>query len=389
MLFKKHDNITEFVPTFLKEDRSALRKIHDVISRAKNHIYIVYPWITLGEEFIIPFENALSVNEDIEIYLITKLEKDDVFRRLHQLEDVERWKDIFGKNMSIKYNNNIHAKMIIADDKEMIVGSSNLTGSGLGSSREYEGKPQIEANIYTNDNHALKNAVSFFVKLWSHSTSNEYKNDEYVLSCKSYQLSGIYQRFKKDFDNIVKKEDIQFSTDGTVRFKGILGYLDDDKAYILGKERKDIAIKFIGNNDELKSSKIGGEVEISGKLSKLDGFKEFTLRGFSPIKREISINNLKSGLSQLKIDAEIIEIVNTLELETKYGNKTLTLVNIKDETGSVVLELWDNIVPEERIKSGTKLEIKNAYTKVFNGEIRLGLQKHDGEIKLIDNKSDN
>lgn len=56
MLFKKHEKITEFVPTFLKEDRSALRKIHEMISSARNHIYIVYPWITLGEEFIIPLK---------------------------------------------------------------------------------------------------------------------------------------------------------------------------------------------------------------------------------------------------------------------------------------------------------------------------------------------
>lgn len=383
MLFKKHDKVTEFVPTFLKEDRSALRKIHEIISRARNHIYIVYPWITLGEEFIIPFENALSVNDDIEIYLITKLEREDVFRRLHQLEDVERWKTIFKENMSIKYNNNIHAKMIIADDKEMIVGSSNLTGSGLGSSREYEGYPQIEANVYTNDHEALKGAIGFFVKLWSHPTSNKYINDEYVLSCKSYGLSGIYQRFRKDFENIVRKEDMKFSSNGTVKFKGILGYQDKDKAYIMGKERKDIAVKFIGNDNNLKSSKIGDEIEVSGKLGKLDGFNEFTLRGFSSINREISISDLKSGLSQLKINAEIIEIENTLELETKHGSKTLTLVSIKDDTGSVVLELWDNIVPKSEIKGGTGLKLKNAYTKVFNGEIRLGLQKHDGEIKLI------
>jgi len=384
MLFKKHEKTTEFLQTFLKKDRSALRKIHEMISRARNHIYIVYPWITLGEEFILPFENALSVNDDIEMYLITKLEKEDVFRNLHHLEDVERWKNIFGSNMTIKYNNNIHAKMIIVDDKEMIVGSSNLTGSGLGSSREYEGKPQIEANIYTNDPNALQEGVKFFIKLWSHQTSNKYENSEYILSCKSYNFSGKYQRFKKDFDNIVRKEGISISYDGTMEFKGVLSYLDNDKAYISGKKRKDVAVKFIGGNDALKSSKVGDIVQVSGKMGKLDGFKEFTLRGVSPIKREISIGDLKSGLSQLQVNAEVIEIENVLELETKYGNKTLTLVNIRDNTGSVILELWDKIVSAEKIKEGMKLELKNAYTKVYNGEIRLGLQKNDGEIKLID-----
>ena len=384
MLFKKRESTTEFVPTFLKEDRSALRKIHEMISRAKNHIHIIYPWITLGEEFVIPFENALASNENVEVYLITKLEREDVFRRLHQLDDIEKWKNIFGDNISIKYNNSIHAKMIIVDDKEMIVGSSNLTGSGLGSTREYEGRPQIEANIYTNDNKAVKDAVGFFVRLWSHKTSNDYMDNEYVLSCKSYHLSGLFQKHKKDFKKLVKEEGITISDNGIVKFNGILGYFDDNKSYILGKTRKDIAIKFIGSNETLKSSKIGDEVEISGKLGKLDGFNEFILKGFSPINREIKIRNLRSGLSKIKISGKITSIEDTIEMETKYGKKILTLVNIKDQTGDIVLELWDNIIPEERIKEGIEFEIINAYTKVYDGELRLGLQKHDGKIKLLD-----
>lgn len=383
MLFKKRETITEFVPTFLKEDRSALRKIHEIISRARNHIYIIYPWITLGEEFVIPFENALSDNKDVEVYLITKLEKEDVFRRLHQLDDVEKWKNIFGDNISIKYNNNLHAKMIIVDDKEMIVGSSNLTGSGLGSSREYEGKPQVEANIYTNDKNAVEGGVSFFVKLWSHKTSKDYINNEYVLSCKSHHLMGIFQRYKKDFDKIVSQENVHVLEDGTVKFNGILGYLDNKKAYILGKTRKDVAVKILRNTERLNSSKIGDKVEILGKLGKTEGHGEFTVKEFSKVSEGININNLKMGLSQIKISGEIIGVEEIIEMETKYGTKILTLVKIKDNTGDVILELWDNIVPLERIKAGTRLEVVNGYTKVYEGELRLGLQKHDGRIILL------
>lgn len=383
MLFKKRETVTEFVPTFLKEDRSALRKIHEMISRAQNHVYIIYPWITLGEEFVIPFENALSSNEDVEVYLITKLEKEDVFRRLHQLDDVEKWKSIFGDNISIKYNNNLHAKMVIVDDKEMIVGSSNLTGSGLGSSRDYEGKPQVEANIYTNDPGAVENAVGFFVRLWSHNTSKKYIDNEYVLSCKSHHLSGIFQRYRKDFDKIVNQEKIQMKDDGTVKFNGILAYKDDNKAYVLGKTRKDIAVKVLGNNERLNSSKMGEEVEVSGKLGKIEGHGEFTIKEFSKINKDININNLKMGLSQIKIRGEVIGIEEIVEMETKYGTKILTLVKIKDNTGDVILELWDNIIPLEKIKSGTRLEIINGYTKIHEGELRLGLQKHDGKVILL------
>jgi hypothetical protein len=383
MLFKKRETVTEFVPTFLKEDRSALRKIHEMISHAQNHIYMTYPWITLGEEFVIPFENALSSNENVELYLITKLEKEDVFRRLHQLDDLEKWISIFGDNISIKYNNNIHSKMIIVDDKEMIVGSSNLTGSGLGSSRDYEGRPQVEANVYTNDRNAVDNGVSFFIKLWDHNTSKDYVDNEYVLSCKSHHLMGIFQRYKKDFDKIVNQEKVQVLEDGTVKFNGILGYLDDKKAYVLGKTRKDVAVKVLRNTGGLNSSKIGDEVEISGKLGKIEGHGEFTVKEFSKASRDIGINNLKMGLSQIKIKGEIISIEEIIEMETKYGTKILTLVKIKDNTGDVILELWDNVIPIERIKRGTRLEIINGYTKVYEGELRLGLQKHNGKITLL------
>ncbi len=383
MLFKKREPVTEFVPTFLKEDRSALRKIHEMISGAQNHIYIVYPWITLGEEFIIPFENALSNNKDVEVYLITKLEKEDVFRRLHQLDDVERWKNIFGDNISIKYNNNLHAKMIIVDDTEMIAGSSNLTGSGLGSSRDYEGKPQIEANIYTNDRKAVENGVGFFVRLWSHKTSNKYDDNEYVLSCKSYHLSGIYQRYRKDFDKIVNQEKMRVKDDGTLKFNGILGYLDSKKAYVLGKTRKDIAVKLLRDSRSLNSSKVGDEVEISGKFGRIEGHSEFTIKELSKGTDEFNINNLRLGLSKIRIKGEVVSIEEVIEMETKYGSKVLTLVKIKDDTGDITLELWDNIIPSGKLKDGIKLEITNGYTKVHEGELRLGLQKNDGKIKLL------
>lgn len=171
--------------------------------------------------------------------------------------------------------------------------------------------------------------------------------------------------------------------DGNVNFKGILGYLDDKKAYILGKTRKDIAVKFLRDSDSLNSSKIGDEVEISGKLGKMEGHSEFTIKESSRGTCEININNLRLGLSKIKIKGEVINIEEIIEMETKYGSKVLTLVKIKDDTGNVVLELWDNIIPLEKIKTGIKLEITNGYTKIHDGELRLGLQKNDGKIKLL------
>ncbi|SCG85331.1 phospholipase D-like domain-containing protein [Methanobacterium congolense] len=381
MLFQRDDYVTEFLPTFLKEDRSYLRKIHERISYAQNYIYIIYPWITLGEELVTAFENALSNNPNLEVYLITKLQREDVFRRIHQLDDVEQWKSIFGDRLFVKYNNHVHSKIIVIDDSEMILGSSNLTGSGLGSSRENEGHPQIEANLYTDDPSAVAGGSNFFADVWNHETSKEYAEDEYVLSCKSHNLSGIFQNYKGEFNKITKREDITFSNNGIVDFKGNLAFYDENKMYLLGNTRKDIAVKFIGDTENLTTSHIGEPLEVSGKLMDVKGCCEFTLMDPDLVDDNYAkISELKSDLARVNVIGMVSKLPR--EIKDESGRVYLVLIKLVDDTGSVTLELWDDNIPREKIKKGSIVEVINGFTKIYNGELRLGLRK-DGNIEII------
>ncbi len=386
MLFDNKNAVTEFYPTFLKEDRSFLRKINEMLSNAQSHIFIVCPWITLGEELVIPLENALTNNPDLELYLITKLLKEDVFNRIQQLDDIEKWMDILNGQMFVKYNNNIHSKMIIIDGNELIAGSSNLTGSGLGSSRDYEGIPQIESNIYTTDKQAVEEASEFFSKIWHHEGSKDYKNSKYVVSCKSYNLSGIFQKYKNDFWKIAKQEAIYVEND-EISFKGIIAYLDKNKVYITGKNRKDITISISNDGYTFKNKKIGDEVFIRGNIH-TDYLDEFQVTLNSSFKTKIKeqftskkskISNLKPGLKYISLNAVVTNINNPFKLETKYGAKYLTLIELQDESGKIVFELWED-TPKYQLKVGKDIEIINAYTKEYNGNIRMALQKN-GEIR--------
>lgn len=381
MLFQRDDYVTEFLPTFLKEDRSYLRKIHERISYAQNYIYIIYPWITLGEELVTAFENALSNNPNLEVYLITKLQREDVFRRIHQLDDVEQWKSIFGDRLFVKYNNHVHSKIIVIDDSEMILGSSNLTGSGLGSSRENEGHPQIEANLYTDDPSAVAGGSNFFADVWNHETSEEYAEDEYVLSCKSHNLSGIFQNYKGEFNKITKREDITFSNNGIVDFKGNLAFYDENKMYLLGNTRKDIAVKFIGDTENLTTSHIGEPLKVSGKLMEVKGCCEFTLMDPDLVDDNYAkISELKSDLARVNVIGMVSKLPR--EIKDESGRVYLVLIKLVDDTGSVTLELWDDNIPKEKIKKGSIVEVINGFTKIYNGELRLGLRK-DGNIEII------
>lgn len=377
MLFQKNSSI-EFLPTFLKEDRSFLRKLQEMISSAKKNIYMVYPWITLGEELVVAFENALS-DHDIELFLITKLEKEDVFYRRQQLDDIEQWKEVFEDKIMIKYNNSIHAKMIIVDEHEVLLGSSNLTGSGLGSSREFEGYPQIEANIYTNNPETVQECADFFSKIWYHEDSKDYIDDEYVLECKSCHLSGLYQRYSFIFDKIANEEEFTVKN-GLIDGYGVLGYMDEEKAYILGKNRKDIAMK-VEKPKNLKN-KIGDFIDISGKIVAKGGVSEFIIKD-PVLKEKKNIKDLKEGQDNINITAEVKTIQKYIELYTKHGKRLLTLLEVKDGTGSIILELWGDKT-NNKIQEGTKIRITNGYVKLYNGELRLSTPKNKGKIKILD-----
>lgn len=386
MLFNNKKAFTGFYPTFLKEDRSFLRKINEMISNAESHIYIVCPWITLGEELVIPLENALANNSNLELYLITKLLKEDVFNRIQQLDDIEKWLEVLDGRMKLKYNNQIHSKMIIVDDSEVIVGSSNLTGSGLGSSRNYEGVPQIESNIYTTDEKTVEEVSGFFGKIWHHESSKEYNNAKYVLSCKSYNLSGIYQNYEKDFKKICFEEKIKYNNHD-IEFKGTLCHLDKNNAYLIGKNRKDIAVKILNPDNKFKNNKIGDNIFVKGKIQKKHGISEFEINLYKSYKNKFKekspdkiskISNLKVGSKFININATVVNIDGPKMLDTKFGERYLTLMELQDDSGEIVFELWE-YNPEKLLKEGEDIEIINAYIKEYEGNLRMTLHKN-GEI---------
>lgn len=395
--------VTTFHPTFLKEDRSYLRQVHRVLSGAENTIYMIYPWIGLGEELVIPFENAVSNNPDLKLCLITRLLKVDVFRHLHQLEDVEQWKRIFKGNMSVKYNNNVHAKMIIVDNESLLVGSSNLTGTGLGSPRSYEGVPQIETNIYTTCADTVEDASKFFTKVWNHESSKPYSNtSKYVLSCKAHNLAGIFQHHTKDFKKLLKTEDLNLNADGTATFRGDLAFIDKNEAYILGTKRRDIAVRFKGSTTFLDSAELFERVEVSGEM-RCKNEMDFTLKDKKvrnknvlrkdkkstedkkPLRnKRIEIKDLETGLFNLTVSGRVSSSSDPIELKGSDGRdgRFLRLVVVEDGTGSVTLELWNNMARNTKIKKGSQIEINNGFTKTFKDELRLAIRK-DGKIKVL------
>jgi len=90
-------------------------------------------------------------------------------------------------------------------------------------------------------------------------------------------------------------------------------------------------------------------------------------------EERIKVGDIKPGLRRVNL---IVKIVNVGEPRTVTFRKDLSEHRVADalvgdKTGSVLLTLWDDNI--EKFSPGEVIEIKNGYTSLFRGSLRLNI----------------
>jgi len=134
---------------FLTSD-DIFSKIESIVENAEDNIKIVSAWFK---------GNALGkllekTDNNAEIYLVLRASE---FRDLSITDNrfFERLKD---RNVKIYVNNRLHAKFIVADDKEAVVGSANFTDRGLSPYKE----GNIEAAAYISEKEDIETLINYY-----------------------------------------------------------------------------------------------------------------------------------------------------------------------------------------------------------------------------------
>jgi replication factor A1 len=88
---------------------------------------------------------------------------------------------------------------------------------------------------------------------------------------------------------------------------------------------------------------------------------------------ETKVGSLGLDSRNVNVTAKIISISETKEIMSKMDNTPHRVADalIGDETGVVVLTLWDNNI--EQVKVDEVIAVKNGYVKTFKGSIRLNV----------------
>jgi replication factor A1 len=94
----------------------------------------------------------------------------------------------------------------------------------------------------------------------------------------------------------------------------------------------------------------------------------------------MKIKDIKVGMSNIHVEASVIDKSNSRSIQTKYGRREVADVLLEDDTGRIKASLWENQI--EKANVGDKVKISGAYVTEFRGELQLNIPKK-GSIETI------
>jgi hypothetical protein len=102
----------------------------------------------------------------------------------------------------------------------------------------------------------------------------------------------------------------------------------------------------------------------------------------NPAPSHLKIEALRVGMKKINVSAEVVEVAQPAKVHTQFrDNAVVSNAVVKDETGKVLLCLWDQQV--NTVHVGDCIEVKNAHVAMFKGEKQLRLGKH-GVINILE-----
>jgi phosphatidylserine/phosphatidylglycerophosphate/cardiolipin synthase-like enzyme len=144
------NNYYDFIITSPNEVKSVYGEIRSCLAAAEREVLVCSPWITyLTTEFN-------KFNKKVDIKIITKWQDEDIKSGITDKDKLRVLHDNIGADL--RFNNNLHAKLIIVDSSVAIISSANLTRNGL--------HVNYEAGVVIRKNQDVLKAAEFFNDLW-------------------------------------------------------------------------------------------------------------------------------------------------------------------------------------------------------------------------------
>ena len=126
-----------------------------------HELLVLSPWVKLGAARLIA--EALSGPHHITVKIIARLDEDDFLSGTSDLDSFRQKTYPANAHLEVRAIKLLHAKMLISDRREVIIGSANLTDGGL--YRNHEAVVRINSPAFAED------CAIFHFDLWDKATA--------------------------------------------------------------------------------------------------------------------------------------------------------------------------------------------------------------------------
>jgi ssDNA-binding replication factor A large subunit len=85
----------------------------------------------------------------------------------------------------------------------------------------------------------------------------------------------------------------------------------------------------------------------------------------------VKISEIQSEMENIEVVGRVIDISEKRQVLTRYGPADIATATLKDETGSIHLNLWRQQI--DSVREGKMVRIINAFTRVYNDRLELNI----------------
>ena len=94
----------------------------------------------------------------------------------------------------------------------------------------------------------------------------------------------------------------------------------------------------------------------------------------------MKISELTQGTGNVEIEAEVVGIEDTREINKMGRNLRVANATIRDDSGTVTLVLWNDAI--DKVRECSKIKITNGYVNTWQNKLQLTLGKF-GKMEVL------
>jgi replication factor A1 len=94
----------------------------------------------------------------------------------------------------------------------------------------------------------------------------------------------------------------------------------------------------------------------------------------------MKIGDIVAGMSNVSVEAKVISISESRDVQTRYGPRKVADAIIEDETGQIILSLWEKQISSVAV--GDKIRVIGAYVTKFRDKLQLNIPK-SGRLEVL------